>query len=158
MSIEDKLDKLADAVQNNTLALVALTEVWSALRAQAANVKTQVDEGVGTLADVKAGGKALAKAQDKAEKPPKEETKAEAKVEAEKPAKPDPAPEKAKAEDAPRPADTEIARSNLSQAVSKAAVRNRQGLIDLLASRGIKRATELPEGEWASFTAEVEAL
>ena len=34
----------------------------------------------------------------------------------------------------------------------------RRGLIALLAAKGIKRATELPETAWPAFIAEAEAL
>lgn len=46
----------------------------------------------------------------------------------------------------------------LSTAVTSAATRNRDGLVALLAKYEVKRASEVPETQWAQLISELEAL
>lgn len=46
----------------------------------------------------------------------------------------------------------------LSTAVTSAATRNRDGLLALLAKYEVKRASEVPETQWAQLISELEAL
>ncbi len=46
----------------------------------------------------------------------------------------------------------------LSAAVTSAATRNRDGLVALLAKYEVKRASEVPETQWAQLISELEAL
>lgn len=144
MSIEAKLEALAVAVQANTEAIGALVTAWNGLKAQAQNLAA-AGVPVADAPEVKVE-------KPKAEKPKAEKPAAEEKAPVEE-VKPTPAPA-----NNPTPADTEIIKSKLTQAVSQAVVRNRDGLIALLAAKGIQRATQLPETAWPAFIAEAEAL
>lgn len=54
------------------------------------------------------------------------------------------------------PAKVEM--KDLSAAVTAAATRNRDGLVALLAKHNVKRASELPQDQWAALVAELGAL
>lgn len=68
---------------------------------------------------------------------------------------PDAAPAPERPEAAPEPPSFEVIRKAMMRAINDG---KRDQCSELLAKRGAKRVTELPEGELAAFLAEVEAI
>lgn len=146
MSLEDKISSLTAAVQANTEALTALVAAWNGLKGQA-NKLAAAGTPLAEVPEVKEKPKAKETPKDEPKPEPKPEAPAAEAKPADAPAKP-----------AATPADLEIIKAKLTQVVSQAALRNREGLVNLLAAKNIKRATELAPEAWPEFIAEVEAL
>lgn len=136
---------LEQALAENTAVMKELVAAWKALTVNAAACKT---------ADtVKAGGvKVLEKAADPkpVATPPAAATATPAPVA-------ETAPAEAAAE-SPSDAPAVVEMKDLSAAVTAAATRNRDGLVALLGKYAVKRASEVPRGQWAALVAELGAL
>lgn len=136
---------LEQALAENTAVMKELVAAWKALTANAAACKT---------ADtVKAGGvKVLEKAAD-----PKPAPTPTAPVTATPVSVVETAQAEAVAE-SPSDAPTVVEMKDLSAAVTAAATRNRDGLVALLGKHKVKRASEVPQDQWAALVVELEAL
>ena len=136
---------LEQALAENTAVMKELVAAWKALTANAAACKT-VDV-------VKAGGvKVLEKVAD----PTPADTQTAPATATATPT-PGPAPiEPAAASPSDTPAVVEM--KDLSAAVTAAATRNRDGLVALLGKYEVKRASEVPQDQWAALVAELGAL
>lgn len=126
---------LEQALAANTAAIQSLIEVWSKLTAQATTIQNTATPGDPIVAAGKPTAAVVA-----APTPAVAETQA---------AKPETATE------SPSEAPT---LAQLSAAVTAAATRNRDGLVAALAAKGVKRAGEIPQDQWAAFITEVGAL
>lgn len=134
---------LEQALAENTAVMKELVAAWKALTANAVACKT-VDV-------VKAGGvKVLEKAID----PKPAATTAESNPVV---AQAEPT---ATAPTTPAKSDTPavVEMKDLSAAVTAAATRNRDGLVALLGKYEVKRASEVPQDQWAALVVELEAL
>jgi hypothetical protein len=56
------------------------------------------------------------------------------------------------------PSEAPVEIKDLSAAVTSAATRNRDGLVALLSKHNVKRASEVPQAQWAALIAELGAL
>ena len=134
---------IEQALADNTAALKALTKAWESLNAQARAISTKVDKGEADKVDIAGVAEIpLAKVEEKKPAP----TPAVAETQAAKP------------EIATAPPSEAPTMAQLSAAVTAAATRNRDGLVAALAAKGVKRAGEIPQDQWAAFIAEVGAL
>ena len=133
---------LEQALADNTAAMTKLIEVWTTLTAQAKTID-------GTK-PFKAAGVPVTKV----EAPKPEPTPAPTPVAAAEATTALPATAAASPSEAP----AVVEMKDLSAAVTAAATRNRDGLVALLGKHNVKRASELPQGKWASLVAELEAL
>lgn len=134
---------LEQALAANTAAIKELTAAWASLNAQARAISTKVDNGQADKVNIAGVAEIpLAKVEEKKPAP----TPAVAETQAAKP------------EIATAPPSEAPTMAQLSAAVTAAATRNRDGLVAALAAKGVKRAGEIPQDQWAAFIAEVGAL
>lgn len=143
MSIEQTIAANTAAITAQTAAITELIGAWKALTANAVACKT-ADK-------VKATGVTVI---EKAPDPKSDPTPAPTPVVAE--AVTTATPETAKVSPSDAPAKVEM--KDLSAAVTAAATRNRDGLVALLGKHNVKRASELPQDQWAALVVELEAL
>ena len=133
MSIEKSL-------ADNTAALTKLIGVWTALTAQAKTIDSSKP--------ITAGGVPV-----KVSAPKPEATPAPTPVVAAVEVIASPVTAAASPSEAPA-----VEMKDLSAAVTAAATRNREGLVALLGTHNVKRASELPQDKWAGLVVELEAL
>ena len=144
MSIEMELAANTAAIKSQTEAINSLINVWSQLTAQATDISAKVATGE-TTAVTLAGKARIEVAQDKG------------KTEPTAPVQEAPPPRGWTHEQAAQE-QPKVELKDLSAAVTAAATRNREGLVALLAKHNVKRASELPQENWAALLVELAAL
>ena len=153
MSLEQALFQIAEALAANTAALSAHT---AALTSAPSNIAVQSALDVADEQKAEQEAKPTATKATPAKKPaPVIETKVE--EPAGTPTVVETAPVEAETVVA-SPSDTPPSLAELTTATTQAATRNREALVELIASFGVKRAGSIPETQWADFIAKAEAL
>lgn len=155
MSLEQALFQIAEALAANTAALQEST------KATVARIEVFKASQLATQIALSTHDAALDAADATLAVDPEART-----ITVETPAAKKPAPAPAAKAEAPVEAETVLASpsnttpslAELTTATTQAATRNREALVELIASFGVKRAGSIPEAQWADYIAKAEAL